>query len=209
MTLSIVAALKNKISDLNFPKPPINVVEDFVLWYHPPFDEDRLRYEELFNLVKSVYMNKEVLEIGYPWKGRHIANSKVMDLYDPRPDIDFRMDACKMNLSNNSFDLVICNSVLEHIPKFWLAIAEIQRVLKPEGIVWISVPSVWPYHPSSVNPEGEFNYGGDYWRMNHEALEVSFDCCEKLVSFYIPSSAKEGDDLKSGWGVVYVGTKIK
>lgn len=183
------------------------ITGDFTLWYHPQFDEGRKKYVALFDEIKKQYADKRVLEVGYPWGGREIPGSKVLDLYDNRKnEIDYVMDACKMDIPNDSFDLIVCNSVLEHIPKFWLAVAEMQRILAPGGIVWVSVPSVWPFHPDN-GPE--CNYGGDYWRMNHQSLPAVFDRCEKIATWYLPAAPSAGDDPRSGWGVVFVGQKIK
>jgi SAM-dependent methyltransferase len=38
------------------------------------------------------------------------------------------------------FDLVLCNAVLEHDPYFWRSVAEMTRVLKPGGTLFIGVP---------------------------------------------------------------------
>lgn len=43
-----------------------------------------------------------------------------------------------------SFDKVICSEVLEHIPDYRAALKEIRRVLKPTGMLCISVPRRWP-----------------------------------------------------------------
>jgi len=45
---------------------------------------------------------------------------------------------------DNSFDRVICSEVLEHIPDYRGMLKEIDRVLKPDGIMAISVPRAWP-----------------------------------------------------------------
>ena len=42
------------------------------------------------------------------------------------------------------FDLVICTQVLEYIPEPAAVIAEIYRVLKPGGVLLLSVPAVSP-----------------------------------------------------------------
>ena len=39
-----------------------------------------------------------------------------------------------------SFDLVLCNSMLEHDLFFWKTISEMRRVLKPGGVMIIGVP---------------------------------------------------------------------
>jgi|TARA_R110000772_G_scaffold148001_3_gene258520 SAM-dependent methyltransferase len=43
-----------------------------------------------------------------------------------------------------SFDKVICSEVLEHIPDYRAALVEIRRVLKPGGLLCVSVPRRWP-----------------------------------------------------------------
>jgi SAM-dependent methyltransferase len=47
-------------------------------------------------------------------------------------------------LASRQFDLVICTQVLEYVPEPNSVIAEIHRVLKPGGRLWLSVPSVCP-----------------------------------------------------------------
>ena len=43
-----------------------------------------------------------------------------------------------------SFDRIICSEVLEHIPDYHGALKEIARVLKPGGILGVSVPRAFP-----------------------------------------------------------------
>lgn len=49
-------------------------------------------------------------------------------------------DARKMPFDDGEFDLVVCASTLEHIPQFWLAVAEMHRVLAPGGTLLVSTP---------------------------------------------------------------------
>ncbi|KUJ84438.1 SAM-dependent methyltransferase [Microbulbifer flavimaris] len=46
--------------------------------------------------------------------------------------------------ADNSFDVVICSEVLEHIVDYQSVLKEIDRVLKPTGIFAASVPSYFP-----------------------------------------------------------------
>ena len=52
--------------------------------------------------------------------------------------------AYSLPFPNNSFDLVICSEVLEHLHEYNDAIKEIHRVLKPGGKFYASVPASWP-----------------------------------------------------------------
>ncbi|MFC6632080.1 class I SAM-dependent methyltransferase [Microbulbifer taiwanensis] len=50
----------------------------------------------------------------------------------------------QLPFADNSFDVVICSEVLEHILDYRGVLAEIDRVLKPAGIFAASVPTFFP-----------------------------------------------------------------
>jgi SAM-dependent methyltransferase len=53
-------------------------------------------------------------------------------------------DALALPFPDDSFDRVIASEILEHVPADSSAIAEIVRVLRPGGLVAVSVPRRWP-----------------------------------------------------------------
>lgn len=53
-------------------------------------------------------------------------------------------DGAELPFTQDCFDVVICSEVLEHIEHYEAVLAEIERVLKPEGKLAISVPRRWP-----------------------------------------------------------------
>lgn len=53
-------------------------------------------------------------------------------------------DATRLPFADESIDKIICSEVLEHIENYQAVLREIYRVLKPDGIVAISVPRAWP-----------------------------------------------------------------
>jgi SAM-dependent methyltransferase len=53
-------------------------------------------------------------------------------------------DATRLPFADNSFDKIICSEVLEHIEHYQDVLREIKRVLKPEGVLAVSVPRTWP-----------------------------------------------------------------
>jgi len=62
----------------------------------------------------------------------------------PRP-VEFQkinLGASALPYANDSFDVVICNHVLEHIFETELALRELHRVLARDGICVVSVPNI-------------------------------------------------------------------
>ena len=60
------------------------------------------------------------------------------DLNSPIPDV--KADISDLPFSENEFDFIICNHVLEHIPDDTKAMQEIFRVLAPGGTAILQVP---------------------------------------------------------------------
>ncbi|WP_111706863.1 class I SAM-dependent methyltransferase [Lutibacter citreus] len=60
------------------------------------------------------------------------------DLYSPIADV--KADICDLPFEDNSFDVVFCNHVLEHIEDDKKAMSELYRVLKPGGMGIFQIP---------------------------------------------------------------------
>jgi len=60
------------------------------------------------------------------------------DLYDQT--VMEKIDVSKIPYQDDTFDLIICNHVLEHVPDDKAAVSEIFRTLKREGVAILQVP---------------------------------------------------------------------
>lgn len=58
--------------------------------------------------------------------------------------VTLRADVLALPFPDDSFDRVIASEILEHVPEDGVAIAEIFRVVRPGGMVAVSVPRRWP-----------------------------------------------------------------
>lgn len=57
------------------------------------------------------------------------------------PLADYKCDVQDLPFENATYDVVICNHVLEHVPDDKKAMSEILRVLKPDGFAILQVPA--------------------------------------------------------------------
>ena len=60
------------------------------------------------------------------------------DLNSPLADV--KADICNLPFEDNTFDVILCNHVLEHIPNDTKAMKELYRVLKPGGWGVFQIP---------------------------------------------------------------------
>ena len=131
------------------------------------------------------------------------ATSRVgIDLAGGFEDGDIRIiegNANRMDgFADASFDVVLCNSMLEHDQRFWLTLSEIRRVARPGALVAIGVPSygemgdmplrglsrllkVVPGGGAtatrlrvSAATLGRHDFPGDYYRFSRSAVEEIF-----------------------------------
>ena len=67
---------------------------------------------------------------------------------DPSSGCDVIGDICTVNeaLADGSFDYVVCTEVLEHTLRPFDAVAEIRRLLKPDGFLFASAPLNFRIH---------------------------------------------------------------
>lgn len=88
------------------------------------------------------------------------------DLFPEKyPKGTVKVDLLKIPFEPESFDIVICNHVLEHIPEDESAMKELQRVLKKSGWGILMVPIDWSRKttyedPSITTPEARADHFG-------------------------------------------------
>jgi SAM-dependent methyltransferase len=73
-----------------------------------------------------------------PFKKLENIDYITADLYSPIADV--KSDICDLPFESDSFDVVLCNHVLEHVPDDAKAMQELFRVLKPGGLGVFQVP---------------------------------------------------------------------
>jgi len=104
------------------------------------------------------------------------------DLLSPIADV--KADICNLPFKNDSYDVILCNHVLEHIPDDTKAIQELYRVLKPGGYGIFQIPQdlsrTTTFEDDSITDKkerakifGQYDhvrvYGYDYFNKLREA----------------------------------------
>lgn len=129
------------------------------------FDERNRLFKEM--VARST--GKPAMQVGVR-DAKYAPHWVSIDLYDTSPLIDFNYDIHDMVFEDGKFEFVACLAVLEHVPYPQRAIAEMFRVLKPGGEIWVEVPFNQPYHPS---PQ-------DYWRVTPEGMKIWMENFEQI-----------------------------
>ena len=87
-----------------------------------------------------------ILNIG---SGVHRFKGNVLnvDIF-PYKGVDVVANAEELPFATGSVDAVVCESLLEHVPRPQKIVDEMYRVLKPGGKMYIVIPFVYPFHAS-------------------------------------------------------------
>jgi len=123
---------------------------------------------ESFIEFKKIYLdNKQSKKIAITEIGSQAINSSVKSSLNEKYDytgvditagenVDIVLkDPYKLPFSDESIDAVISISVFEHTEFFWLTYLEILRILKPDGLFFLNVPSNSKFH----------RHSSDNWRF--------------------------------------------
>ena len=87
--------------------------------------------------------NKSVLHFAQEralriWLDRHEIKYTTADLFNPA---DLKIDIECTGLDDESYDMIICNHVLEHVNDYHKALAELHRIISTEGKIVLSFPT--------------------------------------------------------------------
>lgn len=86
----------------------------------------------------------------------------ITNLDTDRPCVDEKQDVYQMSYEDNTWDAVVSVDMLEHLTHPHKALAEMCRVLKPGGTLFLVAPFMYRYHQSPI----------DCYRFTHTGLSV-------------------------------------
>ena len=149
---------------------------------------------------EELIKNKDVLHFAQEKSLRRLMDSHhikyaTADLYN---DADLRINIEDTGLCDESYDMIICNHVLEHVSDYRKALAEVFRILRPGGKAVIS----FPVDPSlqTVYEDERFTSGEDrlvYFGQRDHLRIFGMDSVNILESFGFTVGEIRGDRCDS------------
>jgi predicted SAM-dependent methyltransferase len=97
----------------------------------------KLRNAETNSALKVLHFAPEQ-EFYKRFKKQKNIDYTTTDLLSPLADV--KADICNLPFEDNTYDIIFCNHVLEHIPNDTKAMQELYRVLKPGGMGIFQIP---------------------------------------------------------------------
>lgn len=94
--------------------------------------------------------------------GEHVAYTGFDIHAGENVDVVGDAHALSERLPAEHYDAVFCISVFEHLAMPWKVVLEINRVLKPGGLLYVSTHPAWPPH----------ELPWDFWRFSGEAFKA-------------------------------------
>jgi len=103
-------------------------------------------------------------------------NIKTFDS-DSKWGPDIVGDISFTDFEDESWDVIVCVQVLEHVPNIWDVPKEMSRILRPGGYAIVDSPWMYPYHaePPSF---------GDFWRLSKDGIRKLFENQFEIISIY-------------------------
>jgi SAM-dependent methyltransferase len=129
--------------------------------------------------------------------GSYDVNGTLKPIFDPTmkyigidlskgPNVDIVCSNRETPFHDNSIDVIISTSCLEHDDFFWMTFLEMCRVLKSGGFIYLNAPSAGPYHA----------HPGDCWRFYKDAWNALQDwAIENKYSISLVEQYIEPDGL--------------
>lgn len=95
-----------------------------------------------------------------------LAKVETLDI-DPKSGATYIADICQNNaktIPSKHFDFIVCTEVLEHTLQPFDAVKELQRIIKPGGLIFVSTPYNFRIHGPLP----------DCWRFTEHGLRALF-----------------------------------
>jgi len=159
--------------------------------YRAKFGGHRGKYIDRYYIEKflATYQNSiqgrtgefEGDEYTQKFGGDRVTQSEILDINEANERRTLTIDLAKADIvPENAFDCIICTQTLLFIQNVTEAIHSLKKMLKPGGVVLVTVPGISPI----VRGRLVAGSGEDFWRFTERSIRHLFGQCfgqENLV----------------------------
>jgi len=140
-------------------------------------------HDKQLGIFAQAYIHGRLIDIGCgtkpyeellsPYVSEHIGVDHEYTTHD-KSKIDIFGTAYNIPVEDDSFDSVICTSVLEHLEEPKKALEECRRILKNGGVAIYSIPFIWHLHEQPRDFYRFSTYGIKYLfeKVGFEIIEL-------------------------------------
>lgn len=129
---------------------------------------------------KETFMDYRSLFKGHKFLGVDLSSGQNVDKV---LDFTLNFEALNESLDGQRFKTIICCSVMEHVSDIYKFATNVQKILNPGGVLFLSVPFTWEFH----------GYPSDYWRFTPKAIEFLYSGLEFPIEYRTISSHIDHD----------------
>ncbi len=167
-------SLRERLARIIKNEPGLSNITEYGEFLNPEMsienmDKYLVRYS-ILNAIKNILpeLKGVLLDVGcgeMPYKKlltsfpsnveKYIGMDIENPLYQQNIKPDLFWEGNNIPLEDNSVDCVIATEFFEHVPYPEIIMEEISRVLKPEGVLFLTVPFIWSLH---TIPNDEYRY---------------------------------------------------
>lgn len=148
--------------------------------YRPAFGWHRGKCIDRYYVEKFLQENRDAIrgsvlevcnnEYTKRFGGKQFAKSDVLDLNENNPARTITADLSHCDaIGDTTFDCIICTQTLLLIYNFTAAVHELYRILRPGGVVLVTIPGI-----SQICPTNMIGAGADYWRFTRHSARRMF-----------------------------------
>jgi SAM-dependent methyltransferase len=97
------------------------------------------------------------------------------------------IDIQAIDRSDESYDVIICNQILEHVEKDTFAFQELVRILKPNGFLQLTVPNPIARQVTEDWGYAKTEFHGHYRHYGIDLIDTFNNACPGIYMLYIKS----------------------
>lgn len=112
--------------------------------------------------------------------------------------LDVLGDAHNLPFGASTFDTVLCTEVLEHVPEPSQVLSEVNRVLKPGGVLILTVPLTWGLHEA---PHDYYRYTEFGVRYLVEKAGFSLVVLNKTCGVWAAAGQRTAEAIYMRWAL--------